>query len=170
MQGQRGGGGQANLAGRTLGEQIRDVRIVKAGLLGGLVAFAGVIAMVAPITTMDGRPAEIPLLMVLGALVVANVVGQVVFHRRYIADLRRMAPALKREADPLVAALPTYRSHMIISSGLVQGTGLLACIIIMMFASPLAMAVLAGAVVWHLLTFPMEGSIRRTVQNAIETA
>lgn len=172
----------------TLISHVRNAQVIMLALLLGVVAFAAVAFFIGPTTPPPpppptpppvggGAPAAgpfgniDPLLLVLGAL----IIGQLPVHAVMGMAINKQASQIAARMSNDVAGRDTtltrlWFNSIIMRAALAEGAGLLAGVILLLKAEPIALAGVGFAVVVMLLLIPTRGKLENWLQHIVNTA
>jgi hypothetical protein len=152
----------------SLDQALLQLRIVVAGLLAGLLAFAAVALVMGDALARRADPQFAWLLLaVLGLACASTAVGYVVTRRALMRSLGPRAAELRQLADPAPALLDAYRRLTILGAALAEGPGFLALVVYMLTAHPLALAPALASAILVGSQLPSRDGMRRFAEGVL---
>ena len=153
---------------QSVDEAVRSLRVIVAGLIAGVVAFAILAVIVRVVLPPRGSMPPLVLLGVLTMFILGSGAAYAVQYQKLVGDLRKRTAELRQMADPSSVIVGPYRAFAIIGAGLVEGPSFFALIVYILTGQPLALAAAALGVILLIVHFPSHAAIRRLAERATE--
>lgn len=151
---------------QSVEDGIRACRIVIGGLIGGLVMFAAVAMLVAPVSPSPDPTVTAALFGALAVMGMGCAMGYGALRRALFNELRARGSELTHEGDPAGVIMDRYRAFVIAGGGLIEGPGFLALITYMVSGNVAALAAAGIAVLLLILHVPSAEKVRRLAEDA----
>lgn len=145
---------------------VRDLRIIVGALIGGLVALSAIVLAVGPIAEPPDPAMGRLVFAGLGMMAAACAAAYFVLRQALVRDLAARAAELRQHAEPAALILTRYRQFAIVGAGVIDGPGAFAGIAYLLTGNPVAIGVVAAAVLLLLAHMPSVDSLRRLAEGA----
>jgi hypothetical protein len=153
---------------QSVEEAIRGLRVIVAGLIAGLLAFAVLAVVVRTSMTPTGSVPPLVLLGLLAVVAVSSAAAYAAQYTKVVRDLSVRATELRQLADPSSAIVGPYRAFAIVGAALIEGPSFFALIVYILTGQPLAMVAAALGVVLLIAHLPSRSAVRRLGERATQ--
>jgi hypothetical protein len=151
---------------QSVEEATRAAQVVTGGLISGLLLFAVVASMVAPISPSPAPSVTAAMFGVLLGMSVASAVGYGAVRRSLLSELRARRSELRQDGDPARLVVEAYRRFVVIGGGLIEGPGFLALMTYLVTGKVVALGAAGLAVLLLAMHFPSSAKVRRLAEDA----
>lgn len=153
----------------SVDEAVRAIRIVVGGLIGGLLSFGTLAAVLGRLSLSFDPDRARWILVVVVFLGLASATGYFALRRSLIAKLATRASELRQQSDPSVLILADYRGFIVAGGGLIEGPGFFAIIAYLVTGNVLALGAVGIALALLVAHLPSAGAIRRMAEAAAQS-
>lgn len=153
----------------SVDEAIRALRIVVGGLMGGLLSFTVLAAIVGPLSPSPDLDLAQWMLIAIALLGSGCAAAYAMLRQSLIRSLGARATELRQQSDPSGPIVEEYRRFVVAGGGLIEGPGFLAAVTYLVTGTPLALGAAGLAVALLAAHFPSAGALRRLAEAAAQS-